>query len=330
VAKANNGTCRNAQSGTRETLGNLLGTTHNVLDRSSPSPATGIHVHMSDTSPPPKPKPGSLRDRIAAFEQKPTPASGPPIAPRPKPGNLSQWKPRSSSPHDTQPAATNRNDPSMSASDAKESITKGGSLKERMAALQGLGAFGGGPPAAPPPRPAEKPKWKPPPQVAIAPPVAGDEDEGNSAAADDKPSVSPLTAPSDDILAALSKAQPPPAQEPAQEVAEIEGDALAGGEDAPDPEEEERQRRAAIAARMARLGGTRVGMAPPIFGRKPEVKPKPAMPAPETTQERPSTIDVRVAEPQPRSEGDVEQAQAETGVAANGAYICAWCYLDSY
>ena len=213
----------------------------------------------------------------------------------------------------------------MSASDAKESITKGGSLKERMAALQGLGAFGGGPPAAPPPRPAEKPKWKPPPQVAVAPPVAGDEDEGDGAAADDRPPVSPLKAPSDDILAVLSKAPPPPPQEPPQEgVSEIEGEAPAGGDDAPDPEEEERQRRAAIAARMARLGGTRVGMAPPIFGRKPEVKPKPHMPAPETTQE------VQVAEPQPRSERDVEQAQTETGIAANGAYICAWCYLDSY
>jgi len=267
---------------------------------------------MSDTSPPPKPKPGSLRDRIAAFEQKPTTsAHGPPIAPRPKPGNLSQWKPRPPSPHDAQPA-TNRNDSSMSADDAKESITKGGSVKERMAALQGLGAFGGGSPAAPPPRPAEKPKWKRPPQVAVAPPMAGDEDEGDSAAADDKPSVSPLKAPSDDILAALSRAQPPPAQEPAQEGAPgMEGEAPVGEEDAaPDPEEEERQRRAAIAARMARLGGARVGIAPPIFGRKPEVKPKPA-------------ADVRVAEPQPRSEGDVEQAQAETGVATNGVDICA-------
>ena len=36
-----------------------------------------------------------------------------------------------------------------------------------------------------------------------------------------------------------------------------------------DPEEEERQRRAAIAARMARLGGARVGMGPPVFGKKP-------------------------------------------------------------
>ncbi|KAI9428340.1 hypothetical protein H4582DRAFT_1767954, partial [Lactarius indigo] len=129
---------------------------------------------MSDSTPP-KPKPGSLRDRIAAFEQKPASSPAPP-APRPKPGGLSQWKPRAPSPPHS-PQQANRTDHSMSATDAKESITKGGSLKERMAALQGLGAFGGGPAASSPPKPSEKPKWKPPPQVAVAPPVTGDDGE---------------------------------------------------------------------------------------------------------------------------------------------------------
>jgi hypothetical protein len=288
----------------------------------SARPATNNYAHMSDSSSPPRPKPGSLRDRIAAFEQKPSSAPTPP-APRPKPGNLSQWKPRPPSPQDTQPVI-NRADASMSASDAKVSITKAGSLKERMAALQGLGAFGGGPTAAPPPKPAEKPKWKPPPQVAVAPPVTGDDDEGDSSAADDKPATSPLKAPSDDMLAALSKAQPPPSQAPAQEeVFEIAAEASVEGEDAPDPEEEARQRRAAIAARMARLGGTRVGMGPPIFGRKPETKPKPAELAPETSNEEPSTVDVRVAESLPRPEVDIERAQVETVVAADGMYMYA-------
>jgi len=220
----------------------------------------------------------------------------------------------------------------MSASDAKVSITKAGSLKERMAALQGLGAFGGGPTAAPPPKPAEKPKWKPPPQVAVAPPVTGDDDEGDSSAADDKPATSPLKAPSDDMLAALSKAQPPPAQAPGQEDAsEIAAGASVEGEGGPDPEEEARQRRAAIAARMARLGGTRAGMGPPIFGRNPETKHKPAELAPETSkEEEPSTADVRVAESLPRSEVEIEQAQVETGVAENGVYIYAQCLLDVY
>jgi hypothetical protein len=191
-------------------------------------------VHMSSSSSPPKPKPGSLRDRIAAFEQKPASSSAPPPAPRPKPGNLSQWKPRSSSPHDTQPA-NDRNDTSMSASDAKESITKAGSLKERMAALQGLGAFGGGSAATPPPKPAEKPKWKPPPQVAIAPPLAGDDEEGESADADNKPAISQLKTPNDDILATLSKhPQPGPAQE---KHSEIEGEAPVAGEEVLDPDE---------------------------------------------------------------------------------------------
>jgi myosin tail region-interacting protein MTI1 len=279
---------------------------------------------MSDPSSPPRPKPGSLRDRIAAFEQKPASSPAPPPAPRPKPGNLSQWKPRPASPpQDTQPT-NEHNDTSMSASDAKESITKGGSLKERMAALQGLGVLGGGPAAAPPPKPAAKPKWKPPPQVAVVPPATGDDDEADGEEADNKPAISPLKPPSDDIVATLSKhPQPAPTQE---EQSQVEGEAPIADEEAPDPDEEERQRRAAIAARMARLGGMRVGMGPPIFGRKPEIKPKPAIPAHETTKDEPTVANVPVAEPALRHEDDAEHAHAEPEVAANGVYICASCY----
>jgi hypothetical protein len=66
----------------------------------------------------------------------------------------------------------------MSASDAKESIGLGGSLKDRMAALQGRGAFGGIPwCSSNTPKPAvEKPKWKPPP--VVSPPA--DESEGDA------------------------------------------------------------------------------------------------------------------------------------------------------
>jgi hypothetical protein len=272
---------------------------------------------MSDSTPP-KPKPGSLRDRIAAFEQKPASSTAPP-APRPKPGGLSQWKPRTSSPPDS-PQPSNRHENSMSANDAMESITKGGSLKERMAALQGLGAFGGGPGAAAPPKPSEKPKWKPPPQVHVAAPVTGDDDEDASAAeTSSKPPISPLKTPSEDILAVLSKSPPPVNEEASVTVSDVPG----AGEEEADPEEEERQRRAAIAARMARLGGTRVGMAPPIFGIKPEVKPKPAALAAEKAKEEPPTADIPVGETGLKTDRDAEQGQVEAETTDNGAHICA-------
>lgn len=274
---------------------------------------------MSDSAPL-KPKPGSLRDRIAAFEQKPASSPAPP-APRPKPGGLSQWKkPPASSPPDS-PQSNNRNDHSMSATDAKESITKGGSLKERMAALQGLGAFGGGPAASPPPKPSEKPKWKPPPQVAVAPPVTGDDEEDASASevpdTGSKPAISHLKTPNEE---ALSKSPLLVNEEGSVTVSDVPG----GGEEEADPEEEERQRRAAIAARMARLGGTRVGMGAPIFGLKPEVKPKPVALAAEKAKEEPPIADIPVREHVLKAENDAEPGQVEAETAENGVHICAY------
>src|SRR6266404_4454981 len=272
---------------------------------------------MSDSTPP-KPKPGSLRDRIAAFEQKPVPSPVPQPGPRPKPGHLSQWKPRTSSPPEVAPPI-NRNDNNMSANDAKESITKGGSLKERMAALQGLGAFGSAPVAAAPPKPSEKPKWKPPPQVAVAPPVTGDGEEDASASGeadtDSKPAVSPLKTSSEEIMAVLSKSPPPVHEEAAETVSDA---AAGGGEEEADPEEEERQRRTAIAARMARLGGKKFGMG---FGFKPEVKPKPVALASERTKEELPTAEVPAGEPGVRAERDAELGQVEAETSENGAHI---------
>jgi len=221
---------------------------------------------MSD-QPPSKPKPGSLRDRIAAFENKPAAAPGP-TPPRPKPaGGGVSWKHKVPSPPSSpQPGSISGGAPTpekkaiggMNASDAKESIGLGGSVKARMAALQGKGAFGaldGGAPA--PPKPAtQKPKWKPPP--AISPP------------ADDRETPS-----SDTGIVVRS----PPSifhkgSEDESPSADTEPASTREGEEAEehDPEEAERQRRAAIAARMARLGGARVGMVPPVFGKKPSVK----------------------------------------------------------
>ena len=148
----------------------------------------------------------------------------------------------------------------MNASDAKESIGLGGSLKERMAALQGRGAFGGLDSGAslPPKLATQKPKWKPPP--VVSPPVDDKDDE----------------TPDSDTR---EPANPPPQavrRSTEDDAAKADDGTPAGTEGAEeeqlDPEEEERQRRAAIAARMARLGGARVGMPPPIFGKKPSTK----------------------------------------------------------
>ncbi|KAJ3890660.1 hypothetical protein GG344DRAFT_35410, partial [Lentinula edodes] len=150
---------------------------------------------MSDQPPQPKPKPGSLRDRIAAFEKSTPSNAPPPVAPRPKPGGHVSWKPKQPTPPDSPAAPADEssvNRPQkpgggMSASDAKESIGKGGSLKERMAALQGKGAFGApSPPVAPKPA-VEKPKWKPPPPVASPP----EEEEEIETASDKAKDASP-------------------------------------------------------------------------------------------------------------------------------------------
>ena len=220
------------------------------------------------TDPPPK-KVGSLRDRIAAFENKggaPTPAPAPAPRPKPKPGHIT-WQPKTASPptsprRDSTDDAAEAKRAGMSAADAKESIGKL-SLKERMAALQGSTAFGGPAPGGPPPRPTgEKPKWKPPPVVQRVEPIGGDDEEKPATTASEGEAIKADT---------TGEARSPPAVEEEKEV-EGEGEQRVDGE--PDPEEEERQRRAALAARMARLGGARVGMGPPIFGKKPDIPPK--------------------------------------------------------
>ncbi|KAG6902629.1 hypothetical protein C0995_014235 [Termitomyces sp. Mi166 len=221
---------------------------------------------MSDQPPPSKPKPGSLRDRIAAFEKSAgsaAPASAP--VPRPKPGGLS-WKPKSPSPPTSPSAADPSSDKrlgNMSASDAKESIKSGGTLKERMAALQNRGGFGAASPVSPKP-PMEKPKWKPPPVIA---PVDKDDDDGEpSRGVDPVKLIPPVRESTSDEKSANEKDE-----EQLTSSDQAEGEEAA----AVDPEEEEKQRRAAIAARMARLGGARVGMAP-VFGRpSPAKKPEP-------------------------------------------------------
>jgi hypothetical protein len=127
-----------------------------------------------------------------------------------------------------------------------------------MAALQNKGAFGAPPPPVGPKPVVERPKWKPPPVVQSD----GADNEG---------------------ISAIEKSISPPIaggyEQNTEKFVQGERDSTHGiaegpdeGETSQDPEEEARQRRAAIAARMARLGGARVGMAPPIIGKKPLVR----------------------------------------------------------
>jgi hypothetical protein len=159
---------------------------------------------------------------------------------------------------------------------------------------------------APPPL-SEKPKWKPPPVVERVKPIDGEDDAdapqkarvpviGMPAAAPvpavaaegSTTSPSMAAAESEEPIAAAGAVQTsvspsPQAEEPSTDEAPVaahepneEQAQAAEAEQAAeeDPEEAERQRRAAIAARMARLGGARVGMAP-MFGGPPPIGKKP-------------------------------------------------------
>lgn len=236
-------------------------------------------------TPSPKPKVGSLKDRIAAFEksaQSDNTLTQKSLPPRSKPGNVS-WKPSPPPPKDDGDEKIEKKHSGMSAEDAKESIGAGGGLKARMAALQGNMNPSGGSPATPSP-PIPKPLRKP----FVPRPRTPDEDEEGENK--DKPKElleiphrrldnwDPLAA---TVAAANArqKSASPPAEaesgggEPTTAAATEEQTQ----EQEQDEENKERERRAALAARMARLGGARIGMAPPIVPKKP----KPATPVDE-------------------------------------------------
>jgi hypothetical protein len=224
------------------------------------------------SEPPPK-KLGSLRDRIAAFEaQKSSDAAAgpkPPAPGGPKPPVVRrEWKP---TPVQAEPAADEKSKDDkekeqhragMSAADAKASIG-GGSLKERMAALKGKGAFGAPAPAAAPPLAPKPKKWEIPSAL---------ESTSESQAAPD-----------------VSSSQDSETKDETTTTADDEEKA------APTEEEEEAGRRRAIAARMARLGGAKIGMAPPVFAKKPSYR-------------RPSEDD---APPAPKPEAEVASPTAK-------------------
>ena len=150
-----------------------------------------------------------------------------------------------------------RNQGGMSATDAKESIGKGGSLKERMAALQGKGAFGGGSSPSPPtvgPKPAKRHP------LVVSPPVeeAEDKEKGLVELKLDEKQENEQRTEKEANLGTVTDGGAMPEETKAEPADEV-----------PDREAKERERRATIAARMARLGGARVGMSPPLFGKKP-------------------------------------------------------------
>ena len=181
-----------------------------------------------------------------------------------------------------------------------------------MAALQGKGAFGApSPPLAPKPA-VERPRWNPPP--AVATPIDNDNHDGTG---DEPPPAA--------IAATLDRTKSPPMSVQSREsldlskpITEGEGTSTAdsepttsiGGdvEGTTDPEEEERQRRAAIAARMARLGGARLGMAPSVVAKKPPMpirKPtREDVPKQENREERRSiTLEGNISPPPNAEQG---------------------------
>ncbi|GHJ86164.1 hypothetical protein NliqN6_2566 [Naganishia liquefaciens] len=204
-------------------------------------------------------QPTSFKDKLAAFNRS-SGSAGPPPPLKPKPlgtsGGVGTWAWKQKQQQQQQAASTSHpasetqqtdapreqvvpapSSSGMSASDAKASIGLGGSLRERMAALAGAGAFGGEKSAkGPPPAVGSKPRvWKRP---EVAPPATG---EGET---------SEITGTGDLI---------------GEERSDQAKDHAGGDQE----DQLEKERRAAIAARMAKLGGRgMMGMPMPIGGPK--------------------------------------------------------------
>lgn len=243
-------------------------------------------------------KPQSFKDKLAAFNRSATSGAGPTPPLKPKPLGASggvgtwAWKQKQQQAAAEGTAKTGPTDPisteqqhqaptpiretddsaqhpppaaasGMSASDAKASIAAGGSLRERMAALAGAGAFGSDKPKGPPPPVGSKPRvWKRPEQPVAAEPALGANEENAGQ------SIPPVALPHPIAVTFESDRQVAESQRG------TEGDEqTAQGEDA-DEEQKEKERRATIAARMAKLGGRGVmgmpmAMGVPMGGAKP-------------------------------------------------------------
>ncbi|KAI9634950.1 uncharacterized protein MKK02DRAFT_37826 [Dioszegia hungarica] len=249
-------------------------------------PAAAAPAPSAPTGDDDEPAKRSMKDRLAFFAAAQTKAGPPPpIKPKPAAGGLT-WSQRqklrqeqeakereegggtpaaapagpavtpaaaSAAPAPAAPAASGtegevKAGAGLSAADAQNSIGKGGSLKERMAALRGAGAFGA-PEAKAAPSPPPKASGKVWSRPAAPEPQPGDEEEDEGAAR--------------------------PSEDQKGEAETGTGDTEVVGEEATEEteEEQEKARRAAIAARMAKLGARGpMGMAaqpPPKPARKP-------------------------------------------------------------
>ncbi|WVQ73144.1 hypothetical protein IAR50_002708 [Cryptococcus sp. DSM 104548] len=262
-------------------------------------------------------RPQSMKERLAFFaaaQDKPAP---PPIKPKPAAGGLT-WSQRQKLRQEQEakereeaaargesapppvsavpaPAATlpesekapkeQQEGAGMSAADAVSSITKGGSLKDRMAALQGSGAFGQQEEKPAPPAPSGK-VWTRP---AAPPQPEPEQVEGEDGAS------------------------------PAERDESLPEGTEAGAQDDEESEEaKEKARKAAITARLAKLGARGpmgvMPTAPPVrkqstrSAASPSVeKPEPVA-APESTQEGVPVTTPLAAVPKEASEPEKESA----------------------
>ncbi|KAK4051017.1 assembly of actin patch protein [Microbotryomycetes sp. JL201] len=355
-------------------------------------PALGSATARPNSPPEAPKKPSSLRDRIAAFNA--AGAQPPPPVPRAtkpfvfkKPvttETASSTSPPSAQPTTISPppfAHTSATSPTsaavdekasttnkaFSAEDARESIGKGGSLKDRIAALQGMTLDT-------PSAPGRAPKpWKKKSievegeqeqsaagtaETALETEVPVDEADGQ--VKDERPDECETTAQSesahvpgfepaeeeeqskttDDAVEQARKPEPFVAQ-PLEDNDNMDGTAPSpcdtnfeeparqetaeSSHEADEGEQDEKDKRAAIAARMAGLGGQRVGMAMPALPKRagpPRRKPAAAA-GPEPVETPKTSADAlpttALATQEPEESAKMGSIKSDAGVAAGAS-----------
>ena len=211
-----------------------------------------------------------------------------------------------------------RGNASFSAADAQSSIKM--SLKERMAALQ-RGEDrpeAGGPKPNAPPKPAPGKIGEDKRNAAMAgmgagtaqptSPVSPSAPKASENLADDE-AGEPAKEAADAVPNATSEPKEVEGDEEGREVGASAGQTNEDGEDGEDgeektEEEQESERRAAIARRMAALGGRRMGGGPALFGAPAPVPKKSA------GEEMPQPSSIEVEEPEPEKEMESEPVQS--------------------